>query len=269
MTFILKASVLGAALALTTSGAQAASVKVTIENLSEENGLYLTPLLNVFHDGTYAGFTEGQAASTQLEAIAEEGMVGSEIDRVNALNIGAQTAVATGPAGFGSMPGQPPVLDAGEVSSFTIDLDPTSNRYFSFLSMVIPSNDTFIGNSSATAYELFDGAGLFTDLATIFVDIDDVWDGGTEENDGQGAAFSTAGGTATDTTGTVSSVSSLDFLFGQPTAAGFIVDGADVGTRLASISFSQVAPVPLPAGMPLLLVGLGVMGLARRRQNRS
>jgi hypothetical protein len=269
MTTTFKTVLLASTLVLTAGIAQAKTLQVTIENLSGANGLYLTPVLNVFHDGSYAGFQVGAAASPELEAIAEEGMVGGEIARINGLGIGAQTAVATGPQGFGSLPGQPPVLDAGEVTTFTITLDPTDNRYFSFLSMVIPSNDTFIGNANPTAYELFDDSGVFTNLSTILVDGADIWDGGTEENDGLGAAFSAAGGTATDTVGGVVESSPVDFLFGQPTVAGFTVDGAAVGPALASITITEVVPVPLPAAMPLLLAGLGVMGFAARGRSRK
>ncbi len=268
MKTMIRAALLASACSLTAGMVHATSVQVTIENLSDENGLYLTPFLNVFHDGSYAGFQEGSAASTQLEAIAEEGQVGAEIERINGLGIGAQTAVATGPQGFGSQPGQPPVLDAGEVTTFVIELDPSDNRYYSFLSMVIPSNDTFVGNGNPLAYELFDDQGAFTNLSEILVDANDIWDGGTEENDGLGAAFSAAGGTATDTVGGVVTQSGVDFLFGQPTAAGFVVDGNDVGRALASISFEEVAPIPLPAALPLLLAGLGAMGLTSRRRSQ-
>ncbi|WP_425093283.1 spondin domain-containing protein [Tropicimonas sp. S265A] len=270
MNVFSKTLISGMALGLTAGAAQARTIEVTIENLSGTNGLYLTPFLAVFHDGTYTGFQVGTAASPELEDIAEEGIVGGEVARIDTLGIGARTAVATGQQGFGSVAGQPPVLDAGEATSFLIDLDPMANSYFSFLSMVIPSNDTFVGNANPLAYELFDANGEFTNLATILVDGDDVWDGGTEENDGLGAAFSAVGGTATDTVGGVVTSSPLDFLFGQPTVAGFTVDGADVGPALAAISFNEVvAPVPLPAGMALMLGGLGVLGFAGRRSQRA
>ena len=69
--------------------------------------------------------------------------------------------------------------------------------------MIIPSNDAFIGNEDPLAYELFDAEGNFTGRVTIDIFASDIYDSGTEVNDGQGAAgFSLGlngdGGTSTD-----------------------------------------------------------------------
>ncbi|MEP5760057.1 MAG: spondin domain-containing protein [Litoreibacter sp.] len=275
-------AICGALLATTalSGAASATAIEVTIQNTSGANGLFLTPFLNVFHDGSYSAFETGEASSASLEALAEDGAVGGEATRAGEL--GHTTAVATGPSGFGAQDGQPPVLDPGEATTFVIDLDPTSNRYFSFLSMIIPSNDTFIGNGNPLAYELFDENGDFTGLDDIAVDLDDVWDAGTEFNSatGIGAAFNVNGGgpfapNGEDEGGTVQGigdVSELSFLFGQNTPAGVTTSAGAVDfSLLASISFSQApAPVPLPAGLSLMLGGLGLMGgLHMRRKQRS
>lgn len=240
--------------------ASAASIQVTIKNESATDGLYLTPFLTVFHDGSYAAFTPGQTASAELEAIAEEGDVSGEAARAQGL--GFATAVATGPQGFGSVAPQPPVLDPGEVSTFTLHLDPMTNRFMSFLSMVIPSNDTFIGNGNPMAYEIFDAMGNFTGIPRINVDLADVWDGGTEVNDGLGAAFSGVGGVSTETSDPIG-LSEVAFLFDRPTAVGTPVNGNSVGAIFASI---EIAPIPLPAGLPLMLGGIGLLGFAARRK---
>ncbi|NET40367.1 MAG: CHRD domain-containing protein [Cyanothece sp. SIO1E1] len=63
-----------------------------------------------------------------------------------------------------------------------IDVDPSSNTYFSYASMVIPSNDAFIANGSPTAHPLFDAEGNF--IATPFyVTGIEALDAGTEVND--------------------------------------------------------------------------------------
>ena len=173
-------------------------------------------------------------------------------------------------ANAGGFPGAP-VLDPGEVTSFVFDLDPTSQRFFSFLSMVIPSNDTFIGNPDPMAFAIFDAMGLFTGLPDIILTGANVWDAGTEANTLQGGAFSTAGGTATETSDPIQLQASLDFLIGAGNPGnGSIGTVPRITDRFITISFSEVASVPLPAGLPLLAAGLGAFAwVGRRRRDAS
>lgn len=249
---------------LMTGAASAGTVSVTITNEQAVGGLFLTPLWSVFHDGTFDTFSPGATASAGVELLAEEGAptaVDAEVAAANAANgTNFQTAFATNPAGFAGAP----VLDPGEVTTFEIELD-AENRYFSFLSMVIPSNDTFIGNGNPLAYELFDMAGDFVFTDSIQVTTGNAYDAGTEVDDGNGAAFAPPTGTnATDTTDPIALLADLDFLIGRPQAPGGTVLSAS-GT-LATITFAEIAPVPLPAGMPLLAVGLGAFALMRRKK---
>lgn len=71
----------------------------------------------------------------------------------------------------------------------TISLDVTldnsdlaNNRYFSYASMIAPSNDGFIGNEDPNGIEIFDAQGNFLG-ADITILGDRVWDAGTEVND--------------------------------------------------------------------------------------
>lgn len=141
-TFIMSALLAGAA--------SAATVSVTIRNNQAEGGLYLTPLFVAFHNGSYDAFDAGGAASAGVTLIAEEGDVGLEV--ANAQGQGAKTGVITSPGGFAGAP----VIDPGETATFQIDLDRLNDRFFTFLSMVIPSNDNFIGNDDPFAFEIFD-----------------------------------------------------------------------------------------------------------------
>jgi hypothetical protein len=246
------------------TAASAASVQITISNNSSEGGLYYTPFLNVFHDGSYSAFTEGQAASSSLETLAELGGVAEEA--ANAESQGALTFTLADPAGFGSAPGQPPVFDPGNSNSFTLNLDPTANQYLTVLSMAIPSNDTFISST----IQLFDDAGQF--IATDYIlGASSVYDAGTEVNQTFGQAFNPAdgngpGGLGDDENGVVHSSSIAEFatLFGQPIPTGGTTssNGVDLN-NLVSIEVSQV---PLPAGAPLLLAGLGAFAWMRRRK---
>lgn len=239
------------------TAASAAVLQIEITNNQNADGLYLTPLLSVFHNGSFDSFDAGKPASPQVELLAEEGDPSGVAGLAGAA--GATYGVVTGPKGFGGAP----VIDPGETAYLNLSVDPTKDRYFSFLSMVIPSNDTFIGNDNPVAYEIFDAVGAFTGIGPISVYDLDAWDAGTELNDGFGAPFNTAGGTATDANGVITPApDGLFFLNGQETVAGTTVDLGEGRNLLATIAISEV---PLPAGFPLLLVGLGAFGLMRRR----
>ncbi len=238
------------------SGASAAMVDITITNTQGSDGLYLTPLLSVLHDGTFDPFDSGSAASGAVELLAEEGDASGVLG--DALAAGAAAGVITAPGGFAGAP----VIDPGETASIRLDVNPASQRFVSFMAMVIPSNDIFIGNDNSMAYEVFDALGQFTGLGPISIYTDDAWDAGTEVNNGLGAPFNMAGGVATDVDGLITPASDrLFFLAGQETAAGSTVSLPSGRNLLATIEVSQV---PLPAGFPLLLVGLGAFAYLRR-----
>lgn len=239
------------------SSASALTLEVSITNNSLTDGLFLTPVLSVFHSGSFDAFDEGAAASGNIEAIAEGGDVSGLLG--DATTAGANAQVATNAAGFVGAP----LIDPGETAKLRFDVD-ANDRYFSFFSMVIPSNDLFIGNDNPLAYEVFDTAGVFTNLGAISVYGSDVWDAGTEANDNLGAAFNTGGGASTDTSDVITRLSALSFLLGEGRGAGGNV-GSVQGAQdlLATI---EISAVPLPAGLPLLAGGLGLLGFAKRRR---
>ncbi|MBM7068163.1 spondin domain-containing protein [Actibacterium sp. 188UL27-1] len=243
-------------ISLCAGAAMAASVQITITNNQTEQGLYLTPLFTTLHDGSFDTFNPDDTASQALEDLAEEGSVGGLVAQAEAG--GFRTGILANANGFGGAP----VLDPGETATFTFDnVNTGTERFLSFAAMVIPSNDAFIGNPEGI--EIFDANGNFTGLGPIELSFANVWDGGTEENDGQGAAFNPTGGTSTDTSEGVALLDSLAFLDGQPTADGTTVDFSQTGTSLATI---EIAVVPLPAALPLLLAGLGGLTVLGRRR---
>jgi len=56
-------------------GALAQSVTVTVENLAPSNGTFITPVWFGFHDGSFDLFNVSEAASPELERLAEDGQI--------------------------------------------------------------------------------------------------------------------------------------------------------------------------------------------------
>lgn len=158
------------------TAASAATLRVTIENLAPINGGFLTPAWVGFHDGTFDLYDRGVSLDgfTGLESLVEDGDTAQLTDAFATENpAGVQATLLSD--------GIPP-LEVGELTSFLLDVDPATNQYFSYASMVIPSNDAFIANGNPLAHEIFDDAGNF--LGADFVVLgSEVLDGGTEVND--------------------------------------------------------------------------------------
>ena len=132
--------------------------------------------------------------------------------------------------------------------------------------MIIPSNDTFIGNESPTQYQVFTPTGEINDPSGVFtiqVFGSDLFDSGTEENNAQGAAFSTNGGTPTNTTDGVGPAGDLMEFLNSSTPSGLtITDFIDSGELVATITISQI---PEPNSLLLAFSGL-LLGLAGVRK---
>lgn len=150
------------------------AVVVTVENAQPGRGALLTPPWMGIHDGAFDTYDEGSAASGGIEAIAEDGNAGP-------LSMMFASHAASAPQVVG-LPGPSGPLSPGQRTSTTVLVDPMVDRYFSYVSMIIPSNDFFIANGNPMAHPLFDVAGNFIG-APFVVSGDETHDAGTEVND--------------------------------------------------------------------------------------
>lgn len=245
------------ALLMATSLLNGQQVQVEVENLQTSDGFYFTPVWVGFHGGGFDLFNNNQAASAGLELLAEEG----DASVLNGEFAGSGTSGAvTAEGGFTGAP----VFDPGEVASAVFDIG-ENDRYFSFASMIIPSNDAFIGNSDPLEYELFDADGNFNGPITIELFGGDIYDSGTEVNDTLGAAFSAIGGTSTDENGVVGLHTGLGNFLGTDTAAGSTI-GVIPGTNspIARITITATA-VPEPSALFGVVCFFGLMVQRRQR----
>lgn len=265
---------IGSTVALTSS-ALAATLRVTIDNLAPTNGTFLTPVWVGFHDGLFDIYDRDVSLDLfpGTEALVEDGNTAPLSERFANTSSGVDGTIA-GPAA----PARPP-LAPGESTSFTFDVDPNSDQYFSYASMVIPSNDFFIANGNPLAHQIFDAAGNF--IATDFIVTGaQVLDGGTEENDESttNTAFfgQAAPNTGVDENGVVTLANGfipdgpiLSALNGGP---GFNFTGADfteTGYEVARFRVELVddgASVPEPGTiLGLLTLGGSMAAFSRRR----
>lgn len=253
-----RVSLVACSLLLAANTATAGMVKVTVTNHGNSS-FSLTPLWFGFHGGGFDLFNPGSGASSSLEALAEEGVVSGLLADFSATSPGGVQGVVLAPGGF---PGAP-IIEPGESATVDVDVDAMVNRFFSFASMIIPSNDTFIGTPSPV--EVFDTSGnLLGGSRTINIFGRQLWDSGTEVNNTMGAAFSTIPGTATDENGVVHLLQppGLDNFLNSETPAGRIVNLIGPDQLVASITISGV---PEPSTI-ISFSGLVGMLLWRRRR---
>jgi hypothetical protein len=260
------AAILG--LGVAAAPAAAVMVKVTVTNLAPTNGVYIMPAWVGFHNGTFDSYDLGGAASVGIERAAEDG------DNSALQSLFAASLLGTADGSIGIGPSAP-----GDVKTATFSLNrfDANNRYFSFVQMLIPSNDGFWGNDAANAYQIFDNAGNFLG-ANILVLGSDVLDAGTEVNDESFAAGNTAFfGQATPNTGIdengvvhahpgyVPGGEILSFV-GNNGFANVNFTGADFMQSAYQIASITVEQVEEPAAALLFGTALLGLGLAYRRR---
>lgn len=239
-----------------TALAQPVQIQVNIENLAPTNSVAFAPLRVGFHSGSYDSFDNGASASDAIISIAEGGSGDAWFPAFGAADPSATLgSVLTNGGG---------PLTPGANGSATFTIDPSINRFFSFGSMVVPSNDSFIGNDSPTQYQLLDSDGNLL-ISEITQYGRDIWDAGSEVNGIFGSAFleGSANSDRIAENGLVRfDFSQFDIYNGTTTAAGYTFERQFGGDdAIYRISFSVV---PAPAGTVLLGMG-GLIAVRRRR----
>lgn len=252
-------AVLTLALAASVADAAVVRVSVTVENLAPDNSVSFAPLRFGFHNGSFDAFNNGETAGQPIISVAEGG---SGADWFPAFQA-AEPAAVLGSVGGALTPG-------ATATSMTFLVDTMVNPFFTFASMVVPSNDHFIGNDNPMQYRLFDDAGNLL-IAQIDQEARQIWDNGSEVTDPLAAAFLVIGNNdlRTEEDGVVRfDFQELLAYNGLTTAAGYVFDSNLVSnTAVYRISFSS-AVVPEPATWAMLISGFGLVGAAARR-NRN
>ncbi len=244
-----------------TTQAALVQLQVKVENLVPANGIAFAPLRLGFHNGTFDAFNLGQVATAGIISVAEGGGGGAWFDAFAAADPTSTRGSVLPPPGGPQLP--------GGVSSNIFTVDTALNLFFSFGAMAIPSNDFFVGNDDPMEYRLFDVNG-----ALVINQIDqlarDIWDAGSEIFDPLAAAFVGNNSLRADQNSVVSfNFAELAAFNGLVTGAGYALNSQLRGdSAVYRISFEVIppAPVPLPAALPLLLGGLGLLGAKARRQ---
>ncbi len=257
---ILAAALLGLT-CINAAHAAPVQVKVTVENLSPMDSIAFAPLRVGFHNGTYDAFNIGETANAAIISVAEGG---SGADWFPAFMAADPTAT------LGSVlptPAGPLLPGASGTATFTVDT--SVNPYFTFASMVVPSNDFFIGNDDPMAYRLFDAQGNLA-ISSILQRSRDVWDAGSEIHDPAAAAFVGMNNLRADQNSVVAfNFAEIAAFNGLTTGPGYVFNSQlQANTDIYRISF-EVAPVPEPETYAMMGIGLGLLGVARLRRKTA
>lgn len=246
-----------ATLAALPAHARLVDVTVTIENLAPANSVSFAPLRFAFNAGRFDAFNTGAVATAPIISIAEGG---SGSDWFPAFAAAEPAAV------FGSTMGA--LLPGATATTAAFRIDTEVNRYFTFGTMVIPSNDHFLGNDDPLEYRIFDRAGNLL-ITSIDQTTDEIWNNGSEATDPANAAFLVGGvnDQRTPEGGVVRfERDELSAFNGLTTAAGYIfTNSLTDGQLIYRITFNAT-PVPAPAAAALFALGLGGLVALRRRR---
>jgi hypothetical protein len=224
--------------------AEPVTIRITVQNTAPANDISFAPLRIGFHSGVYDAFDNGETATDPIISIAEGG---SGSDWFPAF------AAADPAATLGTVVGSPqgPLLP-GVVASTDLTVDPAINPYFTFASMVVPSNDHFIGNDNPMAHKVLNADGTLA-ITTITQTGGQIWDAGSEVTDPAAAAFLVIGDNdlKTPENGVVHfNITELDAYNGLTTAAGYVFQRQfNARDEVYRITFEIIAATACPSDL--------------------
>lgn len=147
------------------------AVRVTVTNLAPASGTIQTPVWAAMQDGGFDLYDRGVPVSPELERLAEDGNTAPITGAFADSGAGVDTTI------FGS---NGPLFPGDSASH--LFLSSQDQRYFSYASMVIPSNDAFVANGNPMAHEIFDEDGNIVTSSFVVLG-EEVLDAGSEVND--------------------------------------------------------------------------------------
>ena len=150
-------------------------VTVTIENIAPDNGVVLTPAWVGFHSGSFDSYNGGLTSLKGLERLAEDGdnsLISEQFLDFNESTGGYTYIDNSNPEAPQSrlvrtgdltdrfrqdatLPSESGPIRPGQTATGTFVLRTDgSNDFFSYASMVLPTNDFFIANGSPVAHDI-------------------------------------------------------------------------------------------------------------------
>jgi len=146
---------------------------IEVTNKAPMFGTCQTPVWVGIHDGIFDTYDRDMSIREAFERLVEDGNNGP---------ITADFAAAPGTIWDGSV-GSGPIC-SGETAyiPFEFEMIPGKPLFFSYASMILPSNDAFVANGNPMAFQVYDMDGNFSPV-TVESTGDMALDGGTEMND--------------------------------------------------------------------------------------
>ena len=280
------------ALAVPQINAQTQQVRVDVVSNAPMGGVALTPLWVGFHDGSFDSYNGGLSSQSGLERIAEDGdasvistdFLGGYTYIDNSSGSAVSNRVLTSQTSgrvdgvLAAANGGPPPIQPGESTSAIFNLDANDNQFFSYASMVLPSNDYYVANGNPTAWDLssiFGGGSVSFNIGLPGT----INDAGTEINDfanspGNPLFGIDPGQTMADQGDAEGGVNAN--VVGDPYANFLSQDLAD-GVDFSLLNFNDanvygngiatitITAVPEPTSLGVVALGLGGLFLRRRR----
>lgn len=224
----LAAATLGMSAGVASASDDLVTLRIQVRNIAPDSGVRLTPLWFGIHDGSFDSYDGGSPSSPELERLAEDGTTGPISELFTASGAGSTQGTILADTGI-------PPIEPGETATMyvTVDPDAIDSKYFSYISMVIPSNDAYVANGNPLAHPLFtdDGEFIPTSFQIMGAAVNDA---GTEVNDEIPENTAFFGQMAPDT-GIAENGVNLDHPGFMPAGSGGILDDP----RFASADFTQ------------------------------